>query len=190
MSADDRTIIDFTPAVSDERVRDRVGSEAPIIRLFEDKDGLHWSFFNGDQWMGRDIGGSLKINRRWASFRSGYTYSLRPESHFYKRWFEFPDLGKRGWAIIFQAFDPAKAPEAVTLDEAQCDDYSDDDNITRLNFINSGRRAEFIAGWVPPEDEAKADEWIAFLNAEIQARVREEAEEEAAARSKETPANV
>jgi hypothetical protein len=34
-------------------------------------------------------------------YSNGWTFSLKPESRFYKRWFDFPELGLRGWAIIF-----------------------------------------------------------------------------------------
>jgi hypothetical protein len=35
------------------------------------------------------------------AYNNGWTFSLRPESRLYKRWFDFPDMGLRGWAIIF-----------------------------------------------------------------------------------------
>lgn len=32
-----------------------------------------------------------------ARYDIGYSFALWPESRMYKRWFDFPDLGKKGW---------------------------------------------------------------------------------------------
>lgn len=90
--------------------------------------------------------GTLSISKHRPGYSDGWGHDLRPDSRFYKRWFDFPDLGKRGWAIIFRVFEP-------TGDVAQ--------------------KYEYFPGWV--EREAEADEWIAFLNDQIQARLREAA---------------
>ena len=34
-------------------------------------------------------------------------------------------------------------------------------------FAPSETASEFLAGWVPPDREAEANEWVAFLNGEI-----------------------
>ncbi len=44
-----------------------------------------------------------------------------------------------------------------------------------VTFRSGGVNGDFVAGWVPPEREAEADQWIAFLNAEIAARLAEKA---------------
>lgn len=78
----------------------------------------------------------------------GYSFALWPESRMYKRWFDFPDLGKKGWAIILRVWDAGS------------------------NDRNPGVYEKF-PGWAPPEREKEADHWIAFLNQEIRARLRE-----------------
>lgn len=90
----------------------------------------------------------FQISKRKPEFRTGYVSDLAPESRLYKRWFDFPDLGIKGWAIIFRRWDPGSNPR-----------------------YPSG--AESFRGWVPPEREKEADHWIAFLNLEIRARLRE-----------------
>jgi hypothetical protein len=97
---------------------------------------------NDDAWML----GTFGIKKHSAGYTDGWGHSLRPESRFYKRWFEFPEIGARGWAIIFRIFDPVGESED---------------------------RCESFPGWVPPDREAEADRWIEFLNAEIAARLRE-----------------
>lgn len=88
--------------------------------------------------------GTLEISKHRAGYSDGFGHSLRPESRFYKRWFDLGDDGIKGWAIIFRIFDPA--------DEG-------------------AKLYEKFPGWVPPEREAEADQWIERLNAEIQARL-------------------
>jgi hypothetical protein len=70
----------------------------------------------------------------------------------YKRWFDFPDLGKKGWAIILRVWDADSNPTYPGVYEK-------------------------FPGWVPPEREEEADQWITFLNAEIRARIRESGRE-------------
>ncbi|MBP6842766.1 MAG: hypothetical protein KA201_03455 [Kofleriaceae bacterium] len=82
------------------------------------------------------------------SYDIGYSFALWPESRMYKRWFDFPDLGKKGWAIILRVWDAGS------------------------NERNPGVYEKF-PGWVPPEREQEADLWIAFFNQEIRARLRE-----------------
>lgn len=120
-------------AITDDDIKCflRVGRRRPIARLKE----------TDDQWK-LDTFSILKYG---AQFSNGWGHSLRPESRFYKRWFEFPDIGARGWAIIFRVFDPIGEPT---------------------------QNYEQYPGWVPPEREAEADEWIAFLNERIADRLR------------------
>jgi hypothetical protein len=88
--------------------------------------------------------GSLSISKQHREFRSGFGHSLQSESGFRKQWFEFDD-GRRGWAAIFQAFDPnSPNPELP----------------------------EYFLGWVQPEREHELDQWIAFLNSEIRKRLQ------------------
>lgn len=115
-------------------------------------DGLH---DNGDEWML----GTFGILKRRASYSDGWVHNLRPESRFYKRWFEFPEIHARGWAIIFRIFDPIGEPK---------------------------QEYESFPGWVQPGNEEAADRWIAFLNDQIKARLREAADKQAT-RGKGTP---
>ena len=43
-----------------------------------------------------------------------------------------------------------------------------------VTFHTSGDPSDYFAGWVPPERELDADEWIFFLNAEIRQRLSDE----------------
>jgi hypothetical protein len=88
------------------------------------------------------------ISKHEARYDIGYSFALWPESRMYKRWFDFPDLGKKGWAIVLRVWDTGS-------NERNPDVY------------------EKFPGWVPPAREQEADQWIAFLNQEIRARLRE-----------------
>lgn len=121
----------MTDAITDKSLKTLLQIMDPIDRLHE----------TGDAW---GFGQSLRIDRRWAKYSDGFNWDLRPESHFYKRRFDFPDMGTKGCAIIFQAFPPIDPP---------------------------AQRSEYFAGWVPLDREADADQWIAFLNAEIRDRL-------------------
>jgi hypothetical protein len=85
---------------------------------------------------------AVHIDKRPPYYSDGFEHRLEPSAHFYKRRFDFADLNKAGWAIVFQTLPP------------------DEDS-------TSERTAEYFAAWVPPDREADADRWIAFLNAEI-----------------------
>jgi hypothetical protein len=89
-----------------------------------------------DRW----LLGTFSIFKRRLSWNDGWTHSLRSESRLYKRRFEFADLAKSGWAIIFRIYDPE-------------DEHA--------------RRFETFPGWVPLDREADADRWIEFLNRHI-----------------------
>lgn len=82
-------------------------------------------------------------------YTNGFHMELWPESRLYKRWFDFPDLGKKGWAIILRVWDADSNPRYP------------------------GGIYDQFPGWVPPEREKEADHWIAFLNQEIRARLIE-----------------
>lgn len=120
-------------AVTDDVIRTLISSAGRRDPL----EGLHE---NGSEW-GL---GTFGILKHGAGYSDGWGHSLRPESRFYKRWFEFPDLDKRGWAIIFRIFDPVGEP---------------------------AHQYESFPGWVPADRAAEADEWIAFLNARIAERL-------------------
>ena len=68
----------------------------------------------------------------------GYVYDLTATARFHKVRFDFPDLGRRGWAAIF-AFD----------------NHPDEKSTARF------------AAWVTDDHEGDLDAWIAFLNAHI-----------------------
>lgn len=91
---------------------------------------------------------TFSISKHQASYHTGFGYALRPESCLYKRWFDFPEIGKRGWAVMFHAYDPPPDhdPRGWT---------------------------EQFPGWVPPERVRDADTWINFLNGEVRARLAE-----------------
>lgn len=86
----------------------------------------------------------LSISRKFAHFSDGFGSALRAESHFYKRAFDFPDLGVKGYALVFRVYRPMGQP---------------------------GQVAEYLAGWVPLDRETDVDGWVAFLNAEIRDRL-------------------
>lgn len=121
--------------VTDEKLRLALWMiSSPIDGLSEDEDGWHLAL--------------LEIHKRKPEYRTGYVCNLRPEARLYRRWFDFPDLEKRGWAIIFRGWDRDSDPQHPGAYET-------------------------YRGWVPPEREKEADHWIAFLNQEIRARLRE-----------------
>lgn len=97
-----------------------------------------------DEWFLGFVG----ISKTRPEHRHGFGGHLFPESRFYKRWFDLPDLGRKGWLIIFRIWDRHSNPQHPGLYET-------------------------FPGWVPPEREQEADHWIAFLNQEIRARLRE-----------------
>lgn len=97
----------------------------------------------------RTFDGSPRFDKRWPHYRAGFGRDLDERARFLKRWFDFPDLGKRGWAIIFQNYPPP------------------------------GPSCELFLGWVPHEREAEADGWISFMNAETARLLRESAAEKA-----------
>lgn len=51
--------------------------------------------------------GTFSVHKRLPQYRIGYSFDLAPESHLFRRWFERPDLGVKGWAIVFHARNPA-----------------------------------------------------------------------------------
>lgn len=120
-------------AMTDEVLRTLLGGSRsqPLGELEESSDGW-WHLF------------TFAISKSRAVYSDGWTHPLRPESRLYKRWFEFPDIGMRGWAIIFRIFDPTGEPEQMY---------------------------ETFPGWVPPDREKDADRWIEFLNAQIRDRI-------------------
>jgi hypothetical protein len=91
---------------------------------------------------------TFSISKVRPSYRIGWSFALQPESRLYKRWFDLSDLGKNGWAIIFRVWDASSNPNYPGVYEK-------------------------FPGWVPPEREKEADQWITFLNAEIRARLLE-----------------
>lgn len=107
-------------------------SPEPMRGLWED-----------DHWIGM-AGRPLSIHKREPRFSVGWVLSLRPTSRFYKTWFDVPDLGKRGWAIVFRLADEPMEP---------------------------GENLLFFGGWVPPEREADVDGWVERLNNEIRDRL-------------------
>ena len=102
-------------------------------------------------WVGLDTNwalGRFTIAKRHPTFGHGYHGTLGLQSRFRKQWFDAPKYGLSGWALIFRAFDHSGT---------------------------SDRPDEFFVGIVPPEQEAAADQWIDFLNAEIRRVVAEAA---------------
>jgi hypothetical protein len=124
--------------VTDKTLRILLGGSraAPLEKLEESRAAWHL--------------GTFSILKHQASYHNGFGYALHPESCFYKRWFNFPDLEKSGWAVLFHASDP--------------DPGSDPDD------------SEQFPGWVPAERVGDADIWIEFLNGEVRARLADEAQ--------------
>ena len=98
----------------------------------------------GDTW----FVGFAGVYKDRPEYKHGFGGTLFPESRFYKRWFDYADLGKKGWLIIFRIWDRDSNPKHPGL-------------------------YEVLPGWVPPEREREADHWITFMNQEIRARLRE-----------------
>jgi hypothetical protein len=133
--ADDDDELDLSPtdpAVTDERIRSLLRG-APDIRqltnLKEDDEAFRLLTFS--------------IKKHQPKYSNGWSSDLRPTSRFYKRWFDLPDIGVRGWAVIFRIHDPDGTPGTY----------------------------ELMPGWVPPEGERDADRWIEVLNGEIRDRL-------------------
>ena len=104
----------------------------------------------------KERGGELALNTFSISqhrplYSNGWSFSLWPESCFYKRWFDFPDIGMMGWAVMFHIVSPI-GEEIRTKWRGE---------------------TEHFPGWVPPERGPEADKWIAILNAEIAKRLAE-----------------
>lgn len=97
----------------------------------------------GDSW---GLGNTVRIQKSRPTFSVGFGYDLLPWSGFDKRAFDVADLGLRGWAVVFQFFPPGLLPWP---------------------------KAEYLAGWVPTERGADAEQWIAFLNDQIRDRLRQ-----------------
>ena len=94
---------------------------------------------------------TFSISKHRPVYSNGWTFSLWPESCFYKRWFDFPEIGKMGWAIMFHIVNPV-GEEIRTKWRGE---------------------TEHFPGWVPPDRGPEADKWIAILNAEIAKRLAE-----------------
>jgi len=91
--------------------------------------------------------GHCQVSKLTDSGGSGWTPRFGEEACFRREWFDFPDLGRRGWAIILLVTMSREGEDRVPVEQ--------------------------IAGWVPPEREAQADQWIAFLNLQIVKRLAE-----------------
>jgi len=132
--------------MTDDQLRQRMAThhERPLLGIQENED---------HRW----FDGNPRFEKRSPTYGVGWWFHMDERARFLKRWFDFPDLGKRGWAIIFQDFPPP------------------------------GPDCEWFLGWVPPEREAEADGWIAFMNAETQRLLREDAAETAKASRKGGP---
>jgi hypothetical protein len=124
---DDLGLPSLEPVVTDEYIRTLLRSSADIYKLKELKE-------DDSAFRLR----TFSIAKHQPTYSNGWTFHLRPTSRFYKRWFDLPDIGVRGWAIVFRIHDPE----------------------------------EIMAGWVTPEREHDADQWIAVLNAEIRDRLQ------------------
>jgi hypothetical protein len=124
-------------AVTDESLRPSVAGD-PLRHPLEGLED------RSDAWFLEYVG----IYKTRPEYKHGFGGYLFPASRFYKRQFDFPDLGKKGWLIVFRIWDRDTNPHHPGLYEVRC-------------------------GWVPPERAQEADHWIAFLNQEIRARLRE-----------------
>jgi hypothetical protein len=119
--------------MSDEALRLFVkASRAPMTALDESAD-----------WIGFPRN-PLAIHTRDALYTSGWTATLTPTCHFLSRRFDYPDLDRSGWAIIFRLYRP--------------DDSGPDP-------------VEIFGGWVGAEQAALAEQLTARLNAEIGGRL-------------------
>jgi hypothetical protein len=50
-------------------------------------------------------------------------------------------------------------------------DFEDGKRGWAIVFVSDGANGSIFVGWVPPEREAEADQWITFLNAHIAERL-------------------
>lgn len=94
------------------------------------------------------LGNAVRIQKARPTFSVGLVYDLLPCSRFYRQAFDVSE-DMRGWVLVFQFFPPGLLPWP---------------------------KAEYLAGWVPPERGGEADRWIAFLNEQIRDRLRQAAE--------------
>lgn len=98
--------------------------------------------------------GRLVLVKGYPQFEeSDLPVDLMPEAAFRKVRFDFPEDNLRGFAAVLsytRETDPAYTREGDRIYEA-------------------------FAGWVPPEREQELDEWIAFLNRDIEAGIAAEA---------------
>ena len=87
--------------------------------------------------------GALEIGRTGHTYRFGYSYDISETSRFIKRAFDFPDLPRSGFAVIFRQFD---------------------------RFTEEDDPPEFAIGWVGPDEEAALDGWLERLQEMLRER--------------------
>jgi hypothetical protein len=119
-------------AMSEARIKVLVAHAAPLEGITE-TDG---------EW----IIGSMHVGKREPVGGTSWRGRFDETTGFRAEWFDFPDVSRRGWAIVFRH--TAHASE-------------------------NAEPIEYIAGWVPPEREGEARDWVGFLNREIKSRLRE-----------------
>jgi len=119
-------------SVADDDIRVMVKLERPLDAV---KDAAN-------DW----ILGPMHVGKREASGGLGWRQRFHNTTRLRKQWFDFPDTGRRGWAVVYRWDDDHRGEGPV----------------------------EYLVGWVPPDRERDVDTWISFLNDEIQKRVAEE----------------
>jgi hypothetical protein len=87
--------------------------------------------------------GSLEIDRSGHTYRFGYSYDISETSRLLKRAFEFPDMQRAGFAVIFRQFD---------------------------RFTEEDDPPEFAVGWVGVDEEDALDGWLDRLNGMLRER--------------------
>jgi len=126
-------------------------SDGPVttdrIRYVAENPRLHPALAGIKETESKWMLGPMSVSKRKAQGGTSWESAFDSTTAFRKDWFEFPDIDKRGWAIIFR-------------------NYTHRDRLGELPI-------EYVAGWVPPDRAARADEWIAFMNGEIQKRLAE-----------------
>jgi len=88
--------------------------------------------------------GRIYVDKHRPVFRWGWGFGLSNTSHFRSQRFSLDDIGRSGVAAIFHQFDEAEHGKPMV---------------------------EMFAGWVPADEGAALDGWIAFMNSEIQKRL-------------------
>ncbi len=136
----------------------RVVAGEPALPRVDQKDS---------EWGARILADRLRhTNDGRFSTRRGLGYALEPGARCEKRPAEASAANRRGWVIVFLAYTPVRVEELLTPGPPVT---ATAEQVGLWYRSRAGRRPEYALGWLP--DEHDADTWLAFLNADLAARV-------------------